>query len=130
MIWLLRSAMCDLMPGGAGLPALADCDPDGFLRRLRAETTALTWIGLCAGGLVWLLTPLLTIGVPLPALLLTAAARDRHVNALAGTRFYLVRQAFFLLKMYASMCWGQHPSSRAALALTAYPPDPGTFRTA
>lgn len=130
VIWLLRSAMCDLLPGGAGLPPLADLEPEVFLRRLRAETTWLTWIGLCGGALIWLLTPVLTLGVPLPAVWLGAAARDRHANALAGTRFYLLRQAFFLLKMYASMAWGQHPAARAALALAPYPPDPGTFRTA
>jgi hypothetical protein len=121
--------MCDLMPASGALPGVGDCDIDAFLTKLRAETTALTWIGLCLGALLWLLTPVVTLGVPLPALLLGANARDRHILALTSTRIYLLRQAVFLLKMYASMCWGQHPSVRSHFNLAAYPVDPGTFRT-
>lgn len=129
MTWLLRNVMADLVPRSPGLPGLVDCEPDVFLQKLRAETTLLTWIGLCAGAVLWLITPLLTIGVPLPALLLSEDQRDRHINALASTNIYLLRQAFFLLKMYACMCWGQHAAVRSRFKIAAYPVDPGTFRT-
>lgn len=121
--------MTDLMPPVGDMPGIVDCDVDAFLVKLRAETTFVTWIGLCAGATLWLWTPLLTVYIPLPAVLLSANARDRHINGLTATRIYLLRQAIFLIKMYASMCWGQHPSVRRRFNVAAYPVDPGTFRT-
>lgn len=121
--------MSDLLPPHGELPGLRDCAPTEFLTKLRRETTALNWFGLCLGGVVWLISPIVTIHVPLPALLLSASARDRHIHALGSTRFYLLRQAFVLLKMYACMCWGQDSAVRQQLNLAAYPVDPGTFRT-
>ena len=47
--------MCDLMPASGALPGVGDCDIDAFLTKLRAETTALTWVGLCLAALLWLL---------------------------------------------------------------------------
>lgn len=130
LTWVVRAAMCDLMPATGDLPGVADCDLDTFLAKLRAETTTLTWVGLCAGAALWMITPLLTVYLPLPAVLLSAEARDRHADGLTSTRIYLLRQATFLLKMYATMCWGQHPSVRELLHVAPYPEDPGTFRTA
>lgn len=121
--------MTDLMPPVGDMPGIVDCDVDAFLAKLRAETTFVTWIGLCAGAVLWLWTPILTVYIPLPAVLLSANARDRHINGLTATRIYLLRQAIFLIKMYASMCWGQHPSVRRRFNVAAYPVDPGTFRT-
>ncbi|MBC7173124.1 MAG: hypothetical protein H5U40_11875, partial [Polyangiaceae bacterium] len=56
--------------------------------------------------------------------------RDRHALRIAGTRVYLVRQAVFLLKMFAGLCWGQHPSVRRAMHLSPYAADPGSVRAA
>jgi hypothetical protein len=129
VIALIRSAMCDLMPRAAGLPGVADTDVDAFLRALRREAHPLYWLGLVVGAIVYALTPVLTVYLPLPSFALPARLRARHAQRIVELRPYLLRQAISLVRLSAGMCWGQHPEVRARFALAAYPPDPGTFRT-
>lgn len=129
MIWLLRSAMCAIFPRTERLPGIADTDIDEFLARYRRESSLLLWTGLVLGGVIFTITPLFTIGIPLPSFLLPRRALDRHAAAILSNRFYLVRQAVFLVKMVGGLCWGSHPAIRAILSLPPYPEDPGTYRT-
>jgi hypothetical protein len=121
--------MRDLMPPTDDLPGLDDARLVPFLGQVYRETTGLVWLGLVLGALVFVLGPVLTVYIPLPTFLLPRGLRDRHADRIFSTRFYLVRQAVFLLKMYACMCWGQDPTVRGRFNLAAYPADPGTFRT-
>jgi hypothetical protein len=127
---LMRSAMCDLYPPAEGLPGLSDCDVDAYLAELERDASVLVWIGLVASTWAYVASPLLTVYVPLPSFALPRALRDRHANALASTRLYHLRQAAFLLKMFAGLCWGRDPGVRRALALDPYGADPGSARTA
>lgn len=129
MLWLVRSAMCDMLPGGAGLPGLAQAGIDPFLARLYRETTPMVWAGMLLGAVVYVCTPVLTVYVPLPSMWLPRGLRDRHAARITSTNIYLLRQTVFLLKMYACMCWGQDENVRRLLHVAAYPVDPGTFRT-
>jgi hypothetical protein len=129
MIALIRSAMCDFMPTAAGLPGIADTQVTEFLQTLKRESGQTYWIGLVLGAWVYALTPCMTVFVPLPAFLLPASLRDRHAQRIMATRFYFLRQAVFLVRLSAGMCWGQDPKVRERLALGAYPADPGTYRT-
>ena len=52
---------------------------------------------------------------------------DRHASRITTTRFYLLRQAVFLVKLAAGLCWGADPAVRARLAMAPYPADPGTW---
>jgi hypothetical protein len=126
--WLILSAMRALYPRSPDLPGIADTGIDEFLRRYRRESTRLLWMGLVLGTIVFTLTPVMTIGVPLPSFLLPRRALDRHALAVASHRLYLVRQTVFLVKMVAGLCWGAHPAVRERLALPPYPPDPGSWR--
>ncbi|MSP55049.1 MAG: hypothetical protein EXR69_05510 [Myxococcales bacterium] len=128
MVPLIRSAMCDLLPAAGGLPGVHDTGITAFLTQLRRETTSLTWVGLCLGAVLYALTPVLTIGVPLPSFMLSPERRDRHANGITNTQIYLLRQAVVLLKMYACMCWGQDANVRRHFQIAPYPADPGTFR--
>ena len=129
MIWLIRRAMCALYPKTASLPGIADTDVEGFLRRYKRESTALMWIGLVFGAVVFTLTPLITIGVPLPSFLLPKKALDRHASKIARHPVYLLRQAVFLVKFSAGLCWGADACVRGLFALPPYPADPGTWRS-
>lgn len=126
----MRSALCALMPAGAGLPGVEELGVDAFLVRLQRDSGARLWAGMVAGSIVFALFPLFTIGVPLPASLLSARLRERYVQRLVRHPLYLVRQSVFILKMAAGMCWGESEVVRKALALPPYPPDPGTWRSA
>ncbi len=129
MIWLIKFAMVAMMPRTGELPGIADCDLDGFLRRMRSDSDFMYWLGLALGGLVFALTPILTVYLPLPAFFLPRGLLEKHAQRILSTRLYLVRQAVFLVRLSAGMCWGADPAVRAKFAMTPYAPDPGTFRT-
>ena len=117
-----------LYPRVGDLPGAEDCDLDAFLDRFRRETTALVWIGLVLGAIVFQLTPVMTVLLPLPASLLPAELGKRHAERIASSNVYLVRQSVFLVKLVAGLAWGGHPSVRERFALQPYAPDPGTWR--
>lgn len=129
MIWLVRAAIVMLYPRVGDWPGAEDCDIDAFLERFRRETTGLMWLGVVLGAIVFQLTPLVTIFVPLPASLLSKDLADRHAERIATSNVYLLRQAIFLLKLVAGMVWGGHPSVRERFALPPLAPDPGTWRS-
>jgi hypothetical protein len=117
-----------MFPAEGDMPGVADMDAAAYVRKLRAESTFTYWVGVVVGALVFIAAPVITIGWPVPAMLLPAATLDRYADRVAGHPIYLVRQAMLLLKLNGGMLWAAHPTVRAAFGLPAYPPDPGTFR--
>ena len=128
MLWLLRSAIVMIYPRTRELPGIEDCALDEHLERYRRETPWLVWLGTMVGALLFHLTPIITVYVPLPAFLLPAKLKDRHAMGIMTTRLYLVRQAVFLVKLCAGLCWGVDPEVRKRFALPPLPKDPGTWR--
>lgn len=129
VIFLVRSAICILYPRIEGLPGIEDCDIGAFLLRFKRECPSLMWFGVVLGAIVFHLTPLFTVYLPLPALLLPRGLRDKHAYRITTGGFYLLRQAVFMLKLAAGLCWGAHPEVRKRFAMQALPEDPGTWRT-
>jgi hypothetical protein len=125
--WLIRQAVVALYPRSEW-PGVEDCELDGFLTRFREETPPLVWLGTAAGAVLFHLTPLMTVFVPLPAFMLPKRLLDLHAQRVTSTNLYLLRQSIFLVKMAAGFCWGTHPAIRARLALPPLPNDPGTWR--
>ena len=107
---------------------MADTDVSGFLKRYQRDSTFLMWLGLVAGTWVFVWTPLLTVYLPVPSFLLPRSLLDRHAHRITSTSLYFVRQAIFLVKLAAGLCWGAHPDVRARFAMAPYPADPGTWR--
>ena len=129
-MWLIRHALTSLMPPVEGMPGLIDTDLDTFLIHYRRETSWTIWLGLVAGTAVYVLAPLITIGIPLPSFWLRHAQRDRYTRQVIRHPVYLVRQAIFVLKMTAGLAWGSSPEVRQVMNLAPYPADPGTWREA
>lgn len=121
--------MCDLYPGDDELPGVESCDVDAFLERFARESNPTMYAGVVAGSVVYALTPVITIGKPLPSFMLSKEDRDKHAQAISSTDRYMLRQTAFLVKLVAGLCWGQHPTVREKMNLQPYPEDPGTFRT-
>lgn len=128
MVWLVRSAISLLFPRTA-LPGAADCGLDAYLVRFKRESPLLVWLGTVAGAVLFHVTPLFTVYVPLPAFLLPAKLADRHADRIATTNVYVVRQAILLVKMCGALCWGADPNVRRHFALPPLGPDPGTWRS-
>jgi hypothetical protein len=129
VLWLIKFAMCTLMPKSDALPGIRDTHVDQFLRRMRREAEGLYWLGLVVGAVVFMITPIVTVYLPLPACFLPKKLLARHAERVVAHRIYTVRQAVFLVRLSAGMCWGADEHVRAAFALGAYPEDAGTFRT-
>lgn len=129
MISLVRAAIVLLYPRTPELPGAEDCDLDAFLARYREETTPLIWVGVVLGAVVFHLTPIVTVKVPLPAFWLTPKQADRHAHEITTTDSYLLRQAIFLVKLVAGLAWGANPAVRAKFALAPLQQDPDTWRT-
>jgi hypothetical protein len=86
---------------------------DGYLRRVPFQ--AALGLRVVVWAITWL--PFLFVGVPLPAHLLPPAARARYIERWSGSRIYLLREGFYLLKAIALMGWGAHPSVRERLGV-------------
>jgi len=130
VLWMIKQSMYPLLPPHGSLPGLIDTDLDGFLRRLRSESNALLWAGLVFASIMFISTPLLTVGLPLPACLLRGRTLALHTERIIAHPWYPLRQSMSVVRLAAGMCWGADPAVRAHFRLPPYPPDPGTFRQA
>lgn len=128
MRWLTKRALEMVMPSGGRLKGMDETDLDGFLDRWEAEADPLFKFGLVAGSALLMVSPVATIGVPLPATALSPDKQDEHVYRLATHKVYLVRQVAFVVKMVAGIAWGQDPDVRRDTGQTAFGDDPGTWR--
>jgi hypothetical protein len=127
--WLVRAAIVILYPRTDRMPGAEDCDLDAFLERFRSETTVLMWLGVVVGALLFHLTPIFTVYVPLPAFMLPPGLADRHADRIGSTNIYLVRQLVSVLKIPAGLVWGADPEVRKRFAMPPLAADPGTWRT-
>ena len=128
MGWFIRFAMRALMPGIPGLKGLDDAALKPFLRRYFSEAPAILRLGLHASTWVFLLTPLFTVYLPIPAFFLRGSLLERHAQKSAAHPWYLIRSATMTIKMVGGLCWGADPEIRESLGVAPYPPDPGTWR--
>ena len=117
-----------LYPSGGKLPGIEETGLDGFLRQYNREAPLLMRVGLTLSSIVFILSPLLTVGIPLPVVFLSQSLKEKHANKLANHPIYLVRQTVLLLRLVAGLCWGKDPAVRAAMGMSPLGPDPGTFR--
>jgi len=127
MYRIIAFAMCALLPSIDGLPGLTPRSSRHHARRLLTETSPLFRLGVVAGSLLFVLSPLITVGVPLPAFLLPRTLLDRHANRAASHRIYWVRQAMFLVKAAAALQWGADAEARRAVGMDPYPEQPDTW---
>lgn len=128
MNWLVYTAVAAMLPRTESMPGVEDTGLDAFIRQYRAEGSALLWLAVVASALLFTVTPLFTVLVPLPAFWLPRRLRDAHASRFATSRLYLVRQTGMMLKTAAGLCWGRDAAVRAKLGLPPYGPDPGTCK--
>ena len=125
---LVAWCLCATFPSTDELVGLDRMEVVPFLRQMDRDTPLIMRLALLGSILVFLLSPLLTVGLPLPAPLLGKATLQRHVERLAGHRIYLLRQTMMMVKTVAGLLWGADPQVRRALGMDPYRVDPGTWR--
>ena len=129
MKWLIVKTMQDLYPASGDFPGIVDMGLDAYLDQFKAEAPALMYTGLVAGETLYEFSTMMTVGKPGPAMLLSDELRDEHARKITATSNYPLRQAIFLVKMVAGMCWGKDERVRAKMNLAPYQADPGTWRS-
>ncbi len=125
---LVRFAMVAFYPRVGELPGLAELGVEEKIARLRRESTWLFWFGVVAAAVFFQVSPIMTLRLPVLAVMLSDEQLDRHAHELATHPAYLVRQLVVLLKLMAGVFWGESPAIRAYLHLPAYGEDPATRR--
>jgi len=128
MLQLTAWTLARVFPTTPGLPGLDTLDARPLLRRFNAEAPFTIRAALWASVVVFNLTPLLTLGIPLPAFLLPASRVDAHAQKLATSPFYMIRQTMLMLKTIGGLAWGAAPEVRQKLAMPIYPEDSGRWR--
>lgn len=128
MLKLSAWALAATFPSNSVLPGMDRLDPLPFLAQFHREAPFAVRMALYLSVLVVVLTPILTTGIPLPAVLLSPARLQTHVHKLSVHRIYLLRQTMLMVKTIGGLAWGAHPEVRKALTIPVYAPDPGTWR--
>ena len=126
---MVRFALGAMMPRTEALPGVADLELDPFVDRFWVDASWLFWIGAVGSCFAFMMSPLLTIYVPLPAALLSQSQLDRHAMEMASHNLYVIRQAGMMVKMLAGLHWAATARVRREFGLLPYPPDPETWRT-
>jgi len=126
--WFTRFAIEAIFPPTETLPGIAETDLDGFLRDLHAEAPLLMRVGIWLATVVYMITPLFTVLLPVPAFLLRGRLLARHTDTLVSSRIYVIRQVIYLLKMVGGLCWGEHAEVRRRFGRPPLEPDPRTFQ--
>jgi len=129
MGWLTLQALDAVLPGNASCPGVAASGRGPtVLAELRRDAPFEMRLILNLAVWLWLLTPIFTVFVPLPAVLLPRRLRDRHTDRLTTTPIYMIRQVALVLKQIAGLAWGQDPEVRKAYGLAPYGDDPGSWK--
>ena len=117
-----------ILPSVDGLKGLDQMDVKGFLKDFNREAPLPMRLTVLLGSWAFILSPIVTLKIPLPVFLLSKKLQDEHCYRIALTRVYLLRQLMFAVKAVAGFCWGKCPEVRAQLDLKPYDPDTGGFR--
>jgi hypothetical protein len=126
---LLCHVLKALYPASAGLPGLEEMDPLAFTGEILEDSPWLMRLGAVGATLLFVALPIWTVYWPVPSFMLPAGVLDRHAAAVCDSDVYIIRNASFLLKMFAGLHWARQGAVRRHFALPAYPPDPDTWRT-
>lgn len=128
MLHLTAWTFARIFPSTAAIPGLDVIDSKPMIRQLTAEAPITIRVTLWVSVLLFQVTPLLTLGIPLPARWLSDARVDAHAQRLATSNIYLLRQIMLMLKTIGGLCWGAAPDVRQKLTLPLYEADSGRWR--
>ncbi len=127
--WLLAHSAAAMMPSVARLPGAKDGGHlDEVVSAVLRESSWLMWLGLVGAAVGFMLSPVTTVGWPLPSWLLPKSVLDRHAAAFSAHPLYPLRQSATLIKLAASFAMARDPRVREALALGPDLPDPVDWR--
>ncbi len=113
-----RVVLDTLLPSGENAtltPGIFDAGFDAFYADFSKNAIFSMRLGFKAALLlaIWI-APLLILRIP-PITLYRRETRERMLEAMYHSRFYVMRQMFLLLKATVSFCYGANPEVRDAI---------------
>ena len=130
MRWLLQGALAILLPSHDGISGFDTHSLHTAMHKNLNDTSAMLRFGVYACALLFIFSPIFTLGIPLPTFCLSPKFQFKHAERLSTHRIYWFRQSIFVLKTMATLIWGAQPQVRKKLGMQPYAPDPGTWKSA
>ena len=124
MLRLTAWTLAVVFPSTDALPGLDKIDAVPLLKKLREEAPLSIRATLLVSVLVFCVTPVLTVGWPLPAFWLPRHQLDAHAAKVAAHPNYLIRQTMLMLKTIGGLVWGAAPEIRTRFAMDREHLDP------
>lgn len=121
-------ALNEVMPPHGDMPGITDTSVHDFLKEFKAHAHFIMRLGLLAAVWVYVLSPVFTLGIPLPAFWLSEKKRVEHMKRYSNSKNFVFAQLWMLLKMIAGLCWGKDDKVRAYFGYTPYAPELGEFK--
>ncbi len=121
-------ALNEVMPPHDDMPGIVDTAVDDFLTEFKAHAHFIMRLGLFAAVWVYVLSPVFTLGIPLPVFWLSEKKRMEHLKRYSNSKNFVFAQLWMLLKMIAGLCWGKDDKVRAYFGYAPYLPELGEFR--
>jgi hypothetical protein len=125
---LIAWVLAAIFPSTDGLPGLDQIETRPKIAHILERAPLVFRASLYGAALLFLFGPILTVYVPLPAVLLPRGLLDKHAYRLSTHPIYVVRQASLLIKSVGALIWGADASVRERLAMAPLADDPGTWR--
>ena len=125
--WIIFSLIA-FVPRYQNLPGIADTDLNAFLNKLQIEAPSTFFLGLRVAAFIFMFSPILTVGIPLPAQWLSASKLNKHAEKISESPIMPIRQMMMVQKMMAGLCWGEEEKVRAYFGMEPYKENPGTWR--
>lgn len=122
MQWLARFAIRAIFPG------IREAELEPFVAQMMRESPLLMRLGIHVASLLFLLTPIATVYLPVPAVLLPKGLLDKHADRLLTHRVYALRMLPATLKFVGGICWAMSPEVREQVGMKKLAPDPGTWK--
>ena len=126
---ILRFVMNATMPAYDDMPGNKDTKIDAFLDEFAANAAPIIRLGFYAAAVVYVISPIITLKVPLPAFLLSSEKQVLHMEKYSESRNVIMAQLWMLQKMISALCWGMDDAVRAYFGYQPFEGDPGTFQS-
>jgi hypothetical protein len=121
-------AMNEVMPSHGDMPGVIDTSVDDFLNEFKKHAHPIMRLGFFLAVWIYALSPIFTIGIPLPAMWLSEQKRKAHLRKYSSSKSFVFSQLWMLQKMITGMAWGMDDKVRAYFGYEPYPEELGLFK--
>lgn len=121
-------AMNEAMPRHGDMPGVMDTEVDAFLSEFNQHAHPIMRLGFFLAVWIYVLSPVFTLGIPLPAFWLSAEKREAHLKKYSNSHSFVFSQLWMLQKMITGMCWGADAKVRQYFGYAPYEAELGEFK--